>query len=43
VTSHFGQVMTMKEGAGFYSNWYGYLPWTWRNGLIERIVVWRVH
>ena len=43
VTSHFGQVMSMKEGAGFYSNWYGYLPWTWRNGLIERIVVWRVH
>jgi hypothetical protein len=43
VTSHFGQVMSMKEGVGFYSNWYGYLPWTWRNGLIERIVVWRVH
>jgi len=43
VTSHFGQVMSMKQGAGFYSNWYGYLPWTWRNGLIERIVVWRVH
>jgi len=43
VTSHFGQAMSMKEGAGFYSNWYGYLPWTWRNGLIERIVVWRVH
>jgi hypothetical protein len=43
VTSHFGQVMSMKEQVGFYSNWYGYLPWTWRNGLIERIVTWRVH
>jgi hypothetical protein len=43
VTSHFGQVMSMAERVGFYSNWYGYLPWTWRNGLIERVVVWRVH
>ena len=42
VMSHFGQVMSVKEGVGFYSNAYGYLPWTWRNGLIERIVVLRV-
>jgi hypothetical protein len=43
VTSHFGQVMSRDERAGFYSNWYGYLPWTWKNGLIERIVIWKVH
>jgi hypothetical protein len=42
VTSRFGQIMSRGEGVGFYSNWYGYLPWTWKNGLIERIVVWRV-
>jgi len=43
VTSHFGQAMSRTEGAGFYSNWYGYLPWTWKNGMIERIVAWKVH
>jgi hypothetical protein len=42
VTSRFGQIMSRDEGVGFYSNWYGYLPWTWKNGLIERIVAWRV-
>jgi hypothetical protein len=34
--------MSRDEGVGFYSNGYGYLPWTWKNGLIERIVTWRV-
>ena len=43
VTSHFGEVMSRQNRAGFYSNWYGYLPWTWKNGLIERIVAWKVH
>jgi len=42
VTSHFGQVLSPNDGVGFYSNAYGYLPWTWRNGEVERVTVWRV-
>ena len=40
--SRFGRVMSRDDGAGFYSNWYGYLPWTWHNGEIERVTLWRV-
>lgn len=43
VASHFGQIMNETVGVGFYSNNFGYLPWTWRNGLIERITAWKVH
>ena len=42
VTSRFGRVMSPEDGAGFYSNWYGSLPWTWRNGEIEALTLWRV-
>jgi 4-amino-4-deoxy-L-arabinose transferase-like glycosyltransferase len=42
VVSRFGRVMSPKDGAGFYSNWFGYLPWSWRNGEIEAVTVWRV-
>ena len=42
VDSRFGRVMSREAGAGFYSNWLGYLPWSWRNGEIEAVTVWRV-
>ena len=42
VDSRFGRVMSREAGAGFYSNWLGYLPWSWRNGEIESVTVWRV-
>jgi hypothetical protein len=32
----------MGKGAGFYSNGWGYLPWTWRRGELARFEVWRV-
>ena len=42
VDSRFGRVMSREAGAGFYSNWLGYLPWSWHNGEIEAVTVWRV-
>jgi hypothetical protein len=42
VISRFGQVMSARDGAGFYSNGFGYVPWTWRNDVIERTIVLRV-
>jgi 4-amino-4-deoxy-L-arabinose transferase-like glycosyltransferase len=33
----------MGEGAGFYSNAWGYLPWTWGTGEIEHFRVWQVY
>jgi 4-amino-4-deoxy-L-arabinose transferase-like glycosyltransferase len=40
--SRLGRVMSPEDGAGFYSNWNGYLPWTWHNGVIEDVTLWRV-
>jgi 4-amino-4-deoxy-L-arabinose transferase-like glycosyltransferase len=37
-----GRVMSRSDGAGFYSNLCGYLPWTWGNGEINRFEVWRI-
>ena len=42
VTSRFGRVMNPRDGAGFYTNWSGYLPWSWHNGEIEAVTLWRV-
>jgi hypothetical protein len=42
VTSRFGRVMDPQDGAGFYTNWSGYLPWSWHNGEIEVLTLWRV-
>jgi hypothetical protein len=39
-TSRLGRVMSRRDGAGFYSNWYGLWPWTWRNGLLDDVTVW---
>ncbi len=41
-TSLFGRVMNSSARVGFYSNAYGYFPWTWRNGEIERVTIWRI-
>lgn len=35
-----GRVMT--EGAGFFSNNSGYLPWTWGTDVLDLFVLWRV-
>jgi hypothetical protein len=32
----------MQDGAGFYSNFWGYLPWTWSDLPSDRIELWRV-
>jgi hypothetical protein len=37
-----GRVMSMPDGAGFYSSRWGYLPWTWSSSEINRFEVWRM-
>lgn len=37
-----GRVMDRASGAGFYSNFWGYLPWSWGSGVVEAIELWRV-
>ena len=37
-----GRVMSRASGAGFYSNGWGFLPWSWGTGDVERFEVWRV-
>lgn len=32
----------LGEGAGFYSNGFGPLPWSWGSGEVGRIEVWRI-
>jgi hypothetical protein len=41
-TSRLGRIMNSSASAGFYSNGYGYLPWTWHNGGIEYITIWKI-
>jgi hypothetical protein len=38
--SHFGRIMS--HPAGFYSNGYGFLPWTCRNGEIDKVTIWHI-
>jgi 4-amino-4-deoxy-L-arabinose transferase-like glycosyltransferase len=40
--SKFGQIMNYSAGVGFYSNGYGFFPWTWRNGEIEYVTIWKI-
>jgi hypothetical protein len=40
--SRFGQIMNLKLNAGFYSNAWGFLPWTCRNGLLEIVTIWTI-
>ena len=38
-----GRIMNKPAAAGFYSNMWGFLPWTWASsGTIERCDAWRV-
>ncbi len=39
--SRFGRIMAPEQNTGFYSNWFGYWPWTAKNGEIESVGVWR--
>jgi hypothetical protein len=40
--SRFGRIMNLRSNAGFYSNAWGFLPWTWRNGLLEIVTIWTI-
>jgi hypothetical protein len=32
----------MRSGAGFWSNFYGFLPFTWGHDLVERFDLWEL-
>jgi hypothetical protein len=34
--------MNYSAGVGFYSNGYGFFPWTWHNGEIECVSIWKI-
>jgi hypothetical protein len=40
--SRLGRIMSRRDQAGFYSNWFGLWPWTWRNGELEAVTLWRI-
>lgn len=42
VRSHFGRILSPADHAAFYVPELGVLPWTWHNGQIEDVKVWRV-
>jgi 4-amino-4-deoxy-L-arabinose transferase-like glycosyltransferase len=35
-----GRVMSRSAGAGFYSNSWGYLPWSWGNEPVDAVDLW---
>lgn len=37
-----GRILSRRAMAGFYSNWFGPLPWSWGNDEVERLELWRV-
>jgi len=37
-----GRIMSRQDGAGFYSNAWGYLPWTWSDSVLDRYTLWRM-
>ncbi len=37
-----GRIMSIPANAGFYSNGWGYFPWAWGTGEINRCEVWQV-
>jgi hypothetical protein len=37
-----GRVMNRSAHAGFYSNLWGYLPWSWGRNEINRFEIWQV-
>lgn len=36
-----GRVMDASTGAGFFSNSWGLLPWTWGEGLVDAVDLWQ--
>jgi len=38
-----GQIMSAENQAGFFSNGWGDLPWTWHNGIIDRVELYEVN
>lgn len=42
VRSRFGRIYSPADGAAFYAPELGVLPWTWHNGQIEDVKVWRM-
>ena len=42
VRSRCGRILSPADGVAFYVPELGVLPWTWRNGQIEDVKVWRV-
>jgi len=37
-----GRIMSRSEGAGFYSNGWGYLPWAWGSEPMDRYELWSI-
>jgi len=37
-----GRIMSFELGAGYYSNFWGYLPWAWGGEVLDRYELWRV-
>ena len=35
-----GRIMSRSDGAGFYSNGFGYLPWAWGSEPVDRYELW---
>ena len=36
-----GRIMSRRDGAGFYSNAWGLLPWVWSDDLLDRYTLWQ--
>ncbi len=37
-----GRVMCKQQGAGFFSNEWGYLPWAWDDDILDSFVLYRI-
>jgi hypothetical protein len=37
-----GRIMSRELGAGFYSNYFGLLPWVWGDGPSDRLELWEI-
>ena len=37
-----GRIMDLKSGAGFFSTYWGYLPWSWGSNETNHFEVWQV-
>ncbi len=37
-----GRIMSMNLGSGFFSNYWGYLPWAWGDEVLDRFDLWEL-